>query len=139
MIRCTLQVPGGPFIESPLDGWLEARSPDTIPIEIEGRLEDAVYDQAKRSFHGRLTGTARRGRRSRRFAARIEGRFKSEETGEFSGKIDTVPLSNVFGRRIEISNALRGRLIPERRVTISATANGKPVGGIDLNWKLGKK
>jgi bacillolysin len=136
LVHCHISVQG-PLISAPINGAVKARILGPARTEIEGHLEEAVYSPSDRSFRGKLTARALRTIRPSQYVGEIQGRILDENTGDFTAKIKLSAVARLPKTPLRaLSGTMRGRLTPDRQVSIGERVQGELVGGVNLNLQV---
>lgn len=127
--KLSVQTPRTRHIEAPLDGTVAALIGERARYPLRARLEDSTFDTESSRFKGTLTMEGRT-----RLVAAISGHIVDLDTGDFEGTLSGTALR--YGKPVALRDKIRGRLTPERRVSLGGSVNGTDVGGVDLNLVL---
>lgn len=134
VVKLGVQVPDAPVLEAPLDGALVATLDGRTPERLDGWLSDVKLRRGDR-FKGLLRGTLTR--KGDMIVATVDGRIVDAETGEIEGKLQGTVFTSRSRKTSSVRGVIKGKLTPERRVSLGARINGVEVGGVDLNLLLG--
>jgi hypothetical protein len=129
-VKVGIDVPDEPLIEWPIDGTLVGEVRGSVGGRIQARLDQAVRTGGD-EFEGELTGRLEDNFVAQ-FEAKIAGIIIDPATGELEGKLWGMAYELKTGEPIEMDCHVRGRLTPERRVSVSGRIRGLDVGGVDF-------